>query len=315
MRIPFFLLFIFVSTSIFSQQKFSKEFSFITDNDLYVSGVKDQYYTNGIFMSYRYLSKNPGKLSKKIYELQLGHEIYTPFKSTVLFISEHDRPFAAHLYGSLGIVRAYKNRSILKTNVLLGVLGEDALGKELQNFIHDIYNFRTPVGWRYQIRNTLSLNLDAEYIKSLGTNSTEHFDINFISKLRLGTIFNEGTVGFMGRIGFKQLQPIDNSIAFGTHLNNEDTSYTRGIESFLFYKTSLSLVLYDATIQGSLFNDDSPITFDPRSLRFDFQLGYQFTANKWHFGYVYHYHSNKLSNLRRDKGNDYGRIFINYLFN
>ena len=39
-----------------------------------------------------------------------------------------------------------------------------------------------------------------------------------------------------------------NSIAFNTHLNNENTSFVRGIESFLYYETSLTYVAYDATM-------------------------------------------------------------------
>ncbi|MEQ6122920.1 lipid A deacylase LpxR family protein [Pseudotenacibaculum sp. MALMAid0570] len=315
MRVKIFLLFFFVTSSLISQQKFSKEFSLVTDNDLYVSTVKDQYYTNGLFLTYRYLSSNKGELSKKIFEIQIGHEIYTPYKSTVTTLAEHDRPFAGYLYANIGVIRAYKTQSILKTNLQLGVLGEDALGENLQNFIHDIYNFRRPFGWKYQIRNTLALNFDTEYIKALDIDDSKHYDINFMSKLRIGTIFNEVTGGFIGRIGFKELQPIDNSLAFNTHLNNDQTSFQRGIESFLYYKTSLTIVAYDATIQGSLFNSNSPVTYKPKSLRFDLELGLKFTSNRCNFGYAYHYHSNKLNNLRRDKGNDYGQIFFSYLFN
>ncbi|WP_410477238.1 lipid A-modifier LpxR family protein [Polaribacter sp. Hel1_85] len=50
-------LLIFVSTYTISQEKFSKEISLITDNDLYVSTVRDRYYSSGIFLAYRYLSE------------------------------------------------------------------------------------------------------------------------------------------------------------------------------------------------------------------------------------------------------------------
>lgn len=315
MKCTFLGLFLFVITTVFSQQKFSKEFSFVNDNDLYVSIKKDQYYTNGIFLSYRYLASNFKKLEKKIYELQLGHEIYTPFKPTVNSILEHDRPFAGYLYGNFGILRVYKNKSILKTTIQLGVLGPNSMGEELQKGIHRLYNFDLPDGWKYQIENTFALNFDLDYIKPLQTDTSNHYDINFMNRLRTGTIFNEISSGFMGRIGFRELQPIDNSIAFNTSLNNDNTNYTRGIESFLYYQTSLTYVVYDATIQGSLFNNNSPITFTPTSFRFDFELGYKFTSNRWNFGYAYHFHSNKLPNLRKNKGNDYGRLFFSYLFN
>ena len=315
MKFFFFSILLFLSISVFSQQKFSKEFSFLTDNDLYVSKVKDRYYSNGMFLTYRYLTKDFKNLEKKIIELQIGHEIYTPYKSTVINVALHDRPFAAYLYGNVGILRVYKNEKILKTKLQIGVVGKSAFGEELQEAIHTIYNFRSPDGWKYQIRNTVAINFDTEYYKALGTNKTKHFDSNFVSKLRLGTIFSEASIGLMGRIGFKELQPIQNSIAFNTHLNNDVTSYVRGIESFLYYETSLTYVAYDATLQGSIFNNDSPVTFKPNAIRFDIELGYKFTAKRCNFGYSYHFHSNKMSKLRFDNGNDYGRIFFSYLFN
>jgi len=315
MRISSFVLLLLLPLSIFSQQKFSKEFSFTNDNDLYTSISRDQYYSNGIFFNYRYLASDFKKYEKKIYEIKLGHEIYSPFRSTVQSFREHDRPFAAHLYGSFGVLRVFESKKILHTNVILGVVGENALGQELQDVIHDIYNFVNAIGWEYQIQNMLSFNLDALYIDPLGTDDSEHYDINLIAKARLGTIFNEITGGFKGRLGFKKLQPIDNSIAFGTHLNNDKTAYSRGIESFLYYETTLSFVAFDATVQGGLFNNSSPLTFDINPLRFDFELGYRFTSNRWNFGYAFHYHSNKLPNLRRDGGHYYGRLFFGYAFN
>jgi hypothetical protein len=51
----------------------------------------------------------------------------------------------------------------------------------------------------------------------------------------------------------------------------------------------------------------------PKKIIFDLEVGYKFTANRFHFGYAYHFHTNKLNNLRFDKGNDYGKLFFSYL--
>ena len=229
MRFRLVLLFAFITTFISAQQKFSKEISFVNDNDLYASIERDQYYSNGMFLSYRYLASDFKKFSKKIYEIQAGHEIYSPFRSTVISPSQHDRPFAAHLFGSFGVTRVYKSEKIFKTKFLFGLIGENALGRELQEFIHDIYNFRAPIGWRYQIRDVFSLNVDALYIDALGTDEAEKIDINFVGKARLGFTFNEVSAGFKGRFGFKKLQPLDNSIAFNT--KSESARNGRAIET------------------------------------------------------------------------------------
>ncbi len=315
MRFSFVAILFFLMNTAFSQQKFSKEYNFLTDNDLYVSFEKDRYYSNGLLFSYRYLTSDFKKVEKKIIELTIGHEIYTPYKSTIFNPAQHDRPFAGYLYGKLGILKAYKNNTILHNSIQIGIVGKNAFGRELQEIIHRIYNFKSSNGWEYQIKNTFAINLDTKYFHSFGTNKSNYLDSNLVGKIRIGTIFNEATVGVMGRVGFKKLQPLQNSIAFQTHLNNKFTSYNRGIESFLYYQTTLTYVVSDATIEGSLFNNDSPVTFNPINIRFDLEVGYKFTSKKWNFGYAYHFHSNKIKNLRNNKGNEYGRLFFSYLFN
>lgn len=310
MRKHFFFTLLFTTVSLISQQKLSKKISFLNDNDLYASKERDQYYSNGMFFSYNYIAKTNIKFLKKIYELQIGHEIYTPYKSTVLSIAEHDRPFAAHLFGKFGISRVYESKQIFKTSLLVGVVGENAMGRELQEFIHNLYNFSAPIGWRYQIKNMLSFNLDATYISAIGTSKYELLDINFISKARIGTVFNNLSAGLMGRVGLKKLQPIENSIAFNTNLNNEGNDFVREVESFLYYQIELSAIAYDATSQGSLFKDQSPITFTPNFLKFDAEVGYRFTANRWNFGYALHYRTNESPQVRNNNGHFYGRIFL-----
>jgi len=51
MRQLFFLSFLLISLAAFSQQSFSKEFSLLTDNDLFTSTSRDRYYSNGLFLT------------------------------------------------------------------------------------------------------------------------------------------------------------------------------------------------------------------------------------------------------------------------
>ncbi len=312
-KITLFLFSLF-SISMFSQRKYAKEFSFLNDNDLYISAYQDRYYTNGMFFTYRYLSNLENQnLEKKVYEIQLGHHMYTPFKATVELHGDHDRPFAGHLYGSFGINRFYKNESILKTSLQVGIIGPSALGWELQDLIHDIYGFKKAIGWKYQISEALALNLDASYIKSLA--KTNSLDINWVNNVKLGTVFTDLSTGVYGRIGLKPLQNIINSIAFNGNLNNSSTSFNNEIESFIYIKPMLSYVIYDATIQGSFLNENSPITFEVQPFKFTTEIGIRFTANRFNFGYAVNYHTKKLKSERVPKGNFYGTIQLNYQFN
>ncbi|CAL2105120.1 lipid A 3-O-deacylase [Tenacibaculum sp. 190524A02b] len=310
-----FLLCLF-STLTFSQRKYAKEFNFSNDNDLYISTYQDRYYTNGMFFTYRYLSKkNNFKAEKKIYEFALNHKMYTPFKATVESHLLHDRPFASYLYGSFGINNFYKNNSFIKFSGEIGVVGPSALGADLQHVIHSIYGFREATGWNYQIANALGLNFKGNYTKLLTNEKNSLFDISWINTANAGTVFTNVSTGLFSRIGFKPLQKLINSIAFNSNLNNKYSNYNNEIESFIYLKPSIRYSIYDATIQGSFLNTKSPITFKLKPIVFSTELGFQFTSNRFNFRYAIHYHTKKLQSIQVPSGNFYGNIQINYLFN
>jgi len=313
-KILFLSLLLFVSINIFSQRKYSKEFSFLNDNDLFISTHQDRYYTNGMFFTYRYLSSKLLKnTEKKIFEIQLGHHMYTPFKATVQQHGDHDRPFAGYLFGNFGVNYFYKNESILKTSLQIGVIGPSAMSKDLQDFIHDIYGYKKAIGWKHQITDALGVNLNIDYIKSLANEN--YLDINWVNKIKIGTIYSNFSTGFYGRIGLKPLQKIMNSIAFNSNLNNKSTKFNNRIESFIYIKPMFSYVVYDATIQGSFLNKNSPITFEIEPFKFTTEIGIRFTSNRFNFGYAINYHTKKLKSVRVPKRNFYGTIQLNYQFN
>lgn len=314
MKQKIFFLFIFITINIFSQHKYAKEFSFLNDNDLYISTSQDRYYTNGMFLSYRYLSnKTSKKIEKKIIELQLGHHMYTPFKATVDQHMDHDRPFAGYLFSRYGVHNFYKNNSILKTSLEIGIIGTSAMSKELQDFIHDIYGYKKAIGWKYQIANAFGVNLNIDYIKNLGGDN--YFDINWVNNLKAGTVYTDFSSGLYGRVGLKPLQKIINSIAFKGNLNNNNTNYNNKSEAFIYIKPMVHYVVYDATIEGSFLNTNSPITYNIEPFKFTTEIGIRFTVNRFNFGYTVNYHTKKLKSLRVPKKNFYGTILVNYQFN
>lgn len=304
----------FITLQQISQEKFSKEISLVTENDLYVSIVRDRYYTSGIFLNYRYLVNHKNdNLEKQIFEWQIGHQMYTPYKPVVQNITLHDRPFAAYLYGSLNLKRVYKKNKILSTSFQIGVIGPNAKGSEVQNFIHNMYGYDEVTGWKYQIKNAFGLNLGAEYVHLLASNTSNKFDISWLSKINLGSIYTNISSGLHIRLSFIPLQDIMNSIGFNTNLNDGTTKYSRETESFFYCKPMVRYAVYDATLQGSFLNTSSVVTKELIPLVFDIQLGFKFTANRFNFGYAFNYNTNKSKGLRYNYGANYGTIIVNYL--
>lgn len=315
MKIFFSFLFSFFSVVAFTQQKFDKELTFINDNDLYISTSQDRYYTNGMFLSYHYVSsKNSTKSDKKIYGITLGHEIYTPFKAVVNDVTLHDRPFASHVFAGFSIQNFYKNNSIFRFETQLGVLGPSSYGEELMGIIHDIYGFKDAVGWKYQISDALALSFKGTYIKLISRLSSSAIDLNWKSTLSIGTIYNYVSTGLYSRVGVISLQNTKNSLAFKGHLNNVLSESTTKKEVFFYINPMLRYVAHDATIQGSFLNNNSTVTYSINPVIFTSEFGIRFTLNRIHFGYSATYHSKKLKSFRVPNGNFYGSIQLNYLF-
>jgi len=297
-----------------SQEKFSKELSFEAENDLFVSTFQDRYYSSGLFLSYRYLSKSKGtSLEKRIFKWELGHKIYTPYKSTITNVVDHDRPFAGYLYGSFGIDRVYKKNQLLNTSLQIGVIGPNSFAREMQQFTHDVYDFRKAIGWKYQIKNALALNFSFNYLKTILKTKKNHIDVTWVNHLNFGSIFTNTASGVYTRIGIKPLQKLTNTIAFNTHLNNAQNNSFKEIESFFYIKPMISYVFYDATLQGSFLNKKSPVTKEIVPVVFNTEIGLRFTVNRLNFGYAFIYNTNKSKELRYSNGHKYGRVTFNYL--
>lgn len=309
------ILALIISYPIVSQKRYAKEFSFINDNDVYISYNQDRYYSNGIFFSYRYLSNTEHKPEKKIYQYQLGHHIYTPFKATIIDVSEHDRPFAGYLYGSFGLENFYKNQDILKLSIQIGTIGSSAFGKELMKVAHGVLGYKEAVGWKHQIANAFALNMEVSYIKPLFITTDNNFDINWYNNAKVGTVFTDISTGLYTRIGFKPLQNLVNSIAFDGNLNNKTTKYNNEGEVFLYAKPVFTYVAYDATIEGSFLNENSPVTYNIKHFKFSGEVGIRFTSNRFNYGYAVHFHSKKLKSIRVPNTNFYGSLLLNYQFN
>lgn len=309
-----FVLFLAITNSL-SQRKYAKQFSFLNDNDVYTSTSQDRYYTNGMFLNYRFLgtTKNE-KILKKAYQIQLGHRMYSPYKAVVFGITEHDRPFAANIFGEFGI-DYYFSEDVLKTSVEIGMIGPSAMGEGMMKFVHDILDLEDATGWKYQIADAFAFGGELTYVKPLWTDDTNYFDISWYNNARAGTVFVNATSGLYARVGFKPLQKLVNSIAFGGNLNNDTTNFNNEVEVFFYAKPTLTLVGYDATIQGSIFNNNSPVTYDVERFYFASEFGIRFTANRFNFGYAVHVHGKKLKSIRVPNTNIYGSILLSYQFN
>ena len=307
----FAFLIVLVSTFVFGQGK-KTEIGFISDNDLYTSSKNDMYYTNGLELFYRFLSKNDnGKINKKITEFRIGQYLYNPRFINEEAVTINNRPFAGYLFAEAGRSFFYQSESVLKTDFQLGYMGQNAFGQEMQEGFHKIIGYKKVYGWENQVHNALAVQAHVLYSKKLFSNKHNDFvDFHFQSEANLGTIFTGVSTGFLSRIGFRKLLPVydsnlhDASVSFEPQLNVK--------EFYLYAIPSVNYQLYDATIQGSLFNDTSPVTFDLIPWRFNAELGLKYRYNNFNISYSFIYHGKELKSHDMT-GSFYGSIRMGFL--
>ena len=307
-------IFMLISMGVFSQKQHTQSFGFVSDNDVYISATQDQYYTNGLTLEYRFIAPQKHlKVFKKINTFSLGQYMYSPFRPNVPLISQQDRPFAGYLFADFSTTKFYKNESAFKLTYQLGILGPSAGGESLQKWYHRLFNLPPINGWEFQIQNQLGLNVNAYYLRNLGYTKSDIVDFNAFAQTRVGTIFNDVSIGFVSRIGFKSLNPIFNSVLFNSNLSDKKSDKSIK-EAYFFIKPQLMYVLYNATIQGSMFNNDSPLTFKSEPLKASLQFGIKWTSKRLNFGYSVRYLTKAVDN-NKVTAHKYGTINLGYRFN
>ncbi|KQB99087.1 lipid A deacylase LpxR family protein [Pedobacter sp. Hv1] len=315
MRLKLLFIFLLLGISFGSfAQSYKNEFGFKSDNDSYLFVGQDRYYTNGLFLYFRHAAdqgKLNGKLEKVIYEFSAGQKMYNAISGYVPKLSQHDRPFAGYLYGGAAVNLLYKKEKALKLGIELGTVGPDALGEEAQELLHKIAGFYELKGWEYQIKNELAVNLSAQYTNLLHRSENGKTDFSLESYANLGTTFSGAGVGVLFRTG--NINQLFNTVSTNSLIsNNSKTAKLVKNELFFYAKPQLNYVAYDATIEGSMFNNNSPVTFGVKPVVFAQQLGFNYSSSRFTIDYSILFKSKEVKSTA--KAHQYGTIAMYYRF-
>ncbi|MDD9911883.1 MAG: lipid A deacylase LpxR family protein [Alphaproteobacteria bacterium] len=148
-------------------------FSLTLENDLFSGYSKDQNYTHGTRLSLLQTDEHAPHAVQKIAELlpwyqegyhvgtiySIGQNLYTPEDISTQTPNPKDRPYAAMLYGSVGIATASSDYyQVDELELMAGVVGPSALGKETQQLVHEAVRAKKPRGWHHQLKDEPILN-------------------------------------------------------------------------------------------------------------------------------------------------------------
>lgn len=224
-----------------------KTFSLKYENDAF--GNTDYYYTQGTQLLFTHpgFAKNPlnnflliGNGETSVLGIGLEHIGYTPTSILSDSILRGDRPFAAAIMlecFAVNINTIKRNR--ISSLLSIGLIGPGAGGEEIQAEIHRNTNNPIPHGWEYQVSNDLVLNYyfrcDHNIMKL-----DRFFTLDISGGASLGTLNDKAFVGAIASTGLMNQQ-----------IFNRDR---KDFYLQLQYQPVVSLIGYDATMQGGLFS-------------------------------------------------------------
>jgi len=312
-----FLLFLFLCSisSAGLAQTFKNEFGFKSDNDSYLGQGSDRYYTNGLFINFRRAidqQKLKAGLEKKTYEISAGQKMYNAYSGDAPNPNTQDRPFAGYLYIGAASSWFHSNERILKTSIEIGTTGPNSLAEDGQEFLHKTVGFYELHGWEYQIKNEMAINVSAQYTKLLTRIADNAVDFSFEGYANAGTTYDGAGAGILFRAG--TLNQLFNSAYTNSIIgNNAKTKALVKREFFFYAKPQLNFVAYDATVQGSLFNNDSPVTFGVKPIVFAQQIGLNYSSQRFTIDYSVLFKTKEIKSTAR--AHQWGSITMYYRFN
>lgn len=255
-----------------------KEFYLKWDNDVFFK--TDYYYTQGaqLFWVDPKLRRNPAnyflvrlKDSDLYFGIGIIQEIFTPKDITDTLLNTIDRPYAGTLYlKSIATSLNPEKRIKLTSEFDLGFLGPLSGARQAQEKIHEWLGSTPPQGWDFQVNNRIYVNYNLEIEKEL-VQISEKFNLNGVSKLRIGTIHDDLHLGANFRIGRV------NDYFKGLNLDNKKYTENKDLQIYLQGGLSVSGILYDATLMGGIKPPENNKEYQFRQIKHlvaDFNLGF-----------------------------------------
>ncbi len=253
MKLILSILLVFLTIPVFSQEKdhsFTKEIGLASDNDSYMLGEEDGYYTNGLEIYFNW----KGKDFLRIHSLTAGQLMYNAQNGDYSKIEDIDRPVTAYLYLGYGQTRFTSKMDLLRWGIAVGAIGPIAQGENVQVFLHKLLNLYDPSEeWEFQLKNSVGVNGEITWVRELPVASGMEFQA--IAKARAGFFFTNVEMGTLFRWG--RFNDNTHTAFWNTRINSKNQKS----ELFFYFQPSLSIYAYNATIQGGLFREDKgPVT-------------------------------------------------------
>ena len=231
---------------------YSNEVSFTNENDAYLFQKKDAYYSNGFLIKLHKAGEKKG--NKIIQTYELGQMIFTPLIRKTTGPADIDRPYGGYMYAAYHHTHFNRQKEILQYKMSLGIVGPASLGEEVQFSYHKFLHFAQFTGWNYQIQNSIGIDLGIRYTKTVLEDSS-WFAFLPSAELNLGNTFTNAKLGTYLCLG--SFEKNSNSVLWNAKVQKTSTQTRRNHELFLYWFPQIILQVYNATVEGGMFNKGS----------------------------------------------------------
>src|SRR5690606_9025568 len=135
------------------------------------------------------------------WELTAGQKMFNSFTPQIHRVEDVDRPITGRLFVTAGLNRVYNNEAVFRATAELGLIGQKALGRPIQETIHRIFRLYEIAGWEYQLENAVGVDVSAGYTHLLHRNKGGWFDISAQGSATLGLNYTGFAAAPVFRIG------------------------------------------------------------------------------------------------------------------
>ena len=303
--------------------------SLVIENDMFGKGT-DQNYTSGVSLSYLNLEAGIPDFARTVDHLiptfvlndtssvyfTAGHNIYTPDDITMAEQNPDDRPWAAFLYGSMGLV-TLSDMHVDNVELTLGVVGPMAFGEEIQSFVHEnISDSPEPEGWDNQLDNEPGLMVAwqrrwPEFFMHNFDDMTFAVEPNI--GVTLGNIYTYANTGLNFRFGPAAERWQDTPVRVRPAIPG--TGYFEIPDDspwswFLFGGIEGRAIARNIFLDGNTFSDSHSV--DKRYFVADINAGLAVTYDQFRVSYTLNY---RTSEYEQQGENDlFGAISLGYRF-
>lgn len=227
------------------------------DNDLYFDS-RDMYYSSGIFVSFSSLKNTDDKIFFN--HFKIGQLIYTPSSRYEINPNLYDYPYSGYLFLELSKQKQISENSSFTFGGNIGITGDASLAKGMQNLYHDLVLDLPHLAWNSQMPQEFQINLVANYFKGFKIEDNVNITTKLYSKI--------GTYQIMTGVNFGLLIGDINWTGFSDNLINNSKN-----KLSFYLGTHQEYYFHDYKLEGSLFNDDAPLTMTSNKYRNTLEVG------------------------------------------